>query len=243
MIHLLGDVAALPGGHAEKKQFLMDGLCRLIHADVWTWTLACQFEPNKPPVYVGYAHGGFSQERFAKYLTAVEDPSTQVATFPFITEFQAKGAHHTRHLDELAEGQCQLFIEQSPLWRAVGLKTSVFSAYPLDDRCVSAIAIFRNLGAGLFTRRESLIAHIILSEIPWLHEQGWPEDRGVKVPHLSPRKRLILNFLLDNRSRKEIADDIGISVNTVGAYINEIYRHFRVQSHAELIKRFFRPIV
>ncbi len=48
MVRLLGETAALDGGHAEKKRFLMRGLCNLIRADAWVWTLGCDIRPGGP---------------------------------------------------------------------------------------------------------------------------------------------------------------------------------------------------
>ncbi len=49
------------------------------------------------------------------------------------------------------------------------------------------MGLYRAHGKPEFTPRDVRIAHIVLTEIPWLHEQGWPEDRGTSVPHLSRR--------------------------------------------------------
>ena len=65
------------------------------------------------------------------------------------------------------------------------------------------------------------------------------DDRGGLVPTLSAQMRLVLEMLLQSYSRKFIADHMGISIHTVSGYIKEIYRHFLVHSHAELLRRFF----
>lgn len=73
------------------------------------------------------------------------------------------------------------------------------------------------------------MAHIVLSEVPWLHEHGWPEGRGATVPNLSlARRQLVLNLLLEVRSRKPIASALSISENTVATYQKDIYGHFGV---------------
>ena len=46
MIRLLGETAAIQGGHAEMKRFLMNGLCDLIGADAWVWTLSIIIVPG-----------------------------------------------------------------------------------------------------------------------------------------------------------------------------------------------------
>ena len=38
MVRLLGETAALEGGHAEKKRYLMDGLCHIINVDSVSYT-------------------------------------------------------------------------------------------------------------------------------------------------------------------------------------------------------------
>ena len=48
----------------------------------------------------------------------------------------------------------------------------------------------------------------------------------------------LLNLLLDGRDRKQIADQMGISENTVSGYAKDVYRHFDVNSHVELMRKF-----
>ncbi len=247
IVRLLGEVAALPGDHTRKKRHLMDGLCNLIHADAWVWSLACQYEAGKPPMYAGFMHGGFTEDQFPKYLAAVEHPASMAMTIPFIDEIRNYQSHLTRTIGQISGGLWEYFDEKNParfesahLWREAGIGTLLLSSRPLDERCASGIGIYRRTGSNPFTPRESRIAHIILSEVPWLHEQGWPEDRGVTVPKLSPRQRLVLNLLLESRSRKDIASHLGISENTLAGYVKEIFRHFRVHSQAELMRRFMQ---
>lgn len=54
---------------------------------------------------------------------------------------------------------------------------------------------------------------------------------------LSPRQRVVLNLLLEGMGRKQIAHQLKIAENTVSGYIKEIYRHFSVNSHAQLVRR------
>lgn len=237
MVRLLGDVAASRGDHTTQKRLLMDGLCKLIGADAWAWTLACQFERDKPPVYVGFMYGGFSEERFPKYLHAVEHPATAALTLPLIELTRERQAQTTQTVDEIAPGTFGTY-EAAHLWEAAGVGTLLISARPLDERSASGIGVYRDAPAEPFTDRETLIAHIILREVGWLHEQGWPEDRGVTVPRLYPRQRLILNLLLEGRRRKDIAAQLRLSEHTISGYMKEIFRHFGVNSHVALMRRF-----
>ncbi len=238
VVRLLGEVAASRGDHSEKKRLLMDGLCDLIAADAWVWTLGCELEPGKQPVYVGFMHGGFDDERFSRYLIAVEHPDMAQLTAPILEELSSRNSHITRLRQQMDRADFFSVCDASVLWEKADIGPLMLSMRPLDQRSFGTMGLYRRRRESPFTERESRIVHIVLSEVPWLHEQGWPEDRGVTVPTLSPRQRLVLNFLLDGRSRKAIADHMAISDNTVSGYTKGIYRHFNVNSHAELMKRF-----
>jgi DNA-binding CsgD family transcriptional regulator len=240
MVRLIGEVAALPGGHAEMKRFLMDGLCGLIGADAWAWALSCQRDPDKPQVYASVLNGGLSDENLVKVLQAIEHPEMVEMTAKFFNEVEERKAHLTRLRFQIVDQDKYLHSEAVLAWKAAGLGPVIMSLRPLDERSSSTIAIYRRYDREEFTVRESRIAHIILTEVPWLHEQGWPEDRGVSVPKLSRRQRLTLNLLILGRSRKQIADSMDISVNTVQGYIKEVYRFFNVNSQAELMSRFLQ---
>lgn len=82
------------------------------------------------------------------------------------------------------------------------------------------------------------MAHILLSELPWLHDEGWPQDRGASIPRLSPRLRIVLNLLLDGRTRKEMASSLSLSEHTIAQYQKAIYSHFGVNSQTTLLRRF-----
>jgi len=240
MVRLIGEVVAIPGNHAEKKRFLMEGLCALIGADAWAWALSCQRDPDKPQVYASVLNGGLSDEKLVKLLQAIEHPEMVAMTAKFFAEVEEKKAHLTRLRFQIADKDKFNHSDANLAWKAAGLGPVIMSLRPLDERSSSTIAIYRRYARPEFTLRESRIAHIILTEVPWLHEQGWPEDRGVNVPKLSKRQRLTLNLLILGRTRKQIASNMDISVHTAQGYIKDVYRIFNVSSQGELMSRFLQ---
>ena len=62
---------------------------------------------------------------------------------------------------------------------------------------------------------------------------------------LSIRLQQVLDQLLKGEGEKQIARDLNLSRPTVHEYIGKIYRHFSVNSHAELLAYFLarRPKV
>lgn len=240
MVRLIGEVAALPGGHSVKKHFLMKGLCKLIKADAWAWALSCQRAPAKPQVYVSVLNGGFTDQTFVQVLQAVEHPEMIALTSKFFAEVEKEQAHLTRLRFQITDRAKFLRSDANLAWKAANIGPTMMSLRPLDERSSSTIALYRHYNRVEFTARESRIAHIVLTEVPWLHEQGWPEDRGVDAPKLSKRQRLALNLLILGQDRKRIADNMKISVHTAQDYIKQVYRHFNVSSQVELISRFLQ---
>ncbi len=240
MVRLVGEVAALSGSHAEKKRYLMEGLCKLVDADAWIWGLSCQREPEKPQVYVSMLRGGLTEEEFIRLLQAVEHPQMIEFASRFFIELKEGKSHLTRLRSQIADEARFEGSEAQAAWKKANLGPTILSLRPIDAQSSSAIALYRHFDRQHFTARESRMAHIILTEVPWLHEQGWPEDRGVSVPTLSKRQRLTLNLLILGQSHKQIADRMSISTNTLQGYVKDIYRHFGVNSQAELMNRFFQ---
>jgi DNA-binding CsgD family transcriptional regulator len=209
-------------------------------ADRWVWGLSCRRDPTLPEVNVSIMNGGFSDEAFAKFLQALEHPEMTAFASKFYIELKEKNTHLTRLRQQITDDAAFERSEAHALWKAADIGSLIISHRPLDDRSCSALGLYRRHGRPRFSERESRIAHIVLTEVPWLHEQGWPEDRGVQVPALSRRERLTLNLLISGSSHKAIASQMGISSHTLRDYIKAVYRHFKVHSQAELMRRFFQ---
>ena len=239
MVRLVAEVAALQTDHTTAKRFLMDGLVKLIDADCWCWMLG-YLHPHKPPVYASIHHHGFTEEGFARYLKAIEHPDMEELTAPFARELMHTGAHVTMLRQQIDAAGRFPHTDAYHLWREANLAPLMLSAAPVTEQCTSLIGIYRRADRPLFNERERRIAHILLTEVSWLHATGWPDDFGVKTPKLSRKRRLVLNLLLEGHSRKEVAAQLDLSVHTVGDYIKDIYAHFKVRSHAELMKRFMK---
>ena len=240
MVRLVGEVASLNTTHSAAKEYLMNGLAKMVGADCWVWALA-YLHPEKPPVYVSLQHQGFSEERFATYLQAVEHPDMMALTAPFAAEAMSRQRSQLTWLrQQIDPGNRFPTSDAYPYWLAADIAPLMLSGHPLNEQCLSLIALYRRADADLFDERERQIAHILLTEVPWLHANGWPQDFGVETPTLPRSHRLVLNLMLESFSRKQIADKLGLSVHTVSDYIKVIYRTFKVHSHAGLMRRFAR---
>lgn len=238
IVRLLGEVISSRRDFSGVKRLLVEGICRLVNADAWAWSLGCAAEPGQQPIYLGMAHGGFDEARYARLILAAGHPDMAWASEKLLQEMRERAAHVTRARHQIVDEATFAASGVNAYLRDADIGPFIFSLRPIDERAVSTISIFRRANAPPFSERESRIAHILLTELPWLHEQGWPADRGASVPRLSPRLRLVLNLLLDGRSRKEIAADLSLSEYTIAQYQKAVYSHFGVNSQTTLLRRF-----
>jgi DNA-binding CsgD family transcriptional regulator len=237
VVRLLDRVIAAPGELQEKRFLVMDGLCEIINATAWAWSMS-EFHPDKPPSSVGLIHGGFDEDRLAIFLEAINHPAMEAVSKPSSQELLLKGIHLTRTRQQMdPEGQLDR-SEAGPLWRKANIGPLMMSLRPMDGGGVNAVRVYRTLGSEHFTDREARIAHIVLSEIPWLHFPSFPDKPSQEITRLYPRHRTVLNCLCEGWSCKKIAGHLRLSPNTVHGYSKSVFRHFGVHSQAELIARF-----
>jgi DNA-binding NarL/FixJ family response regulator len=62
-----------------------------------------------------------------------------------------------------------------------------------------------------------------------------------KQTHLSPREEMVVNCLAKGLTYKQIADQLGISIDTIRTYLRRIYEKLHVQSRTEAVAKYLRP--
>lgn len=240
MVRLVGEAAAVAAtsNYRECRKFLLKGLCEMIGADAWIWSLTRVDHETQQIYYLSNDNGGMDDGQWEQLRAVAEHPSTEDAARGFgmaLTVTQKPITMNRTQIDpedKINQG------EVAELWQSTGFQGMIMSGHPLDKESYSHLVIYRNKDKAEFDLRETQIAHIVLSEVPWLHAMGWPEDRGATIPKLSPRQRSVLNMLTKGYSRKEMAYALEISENTVSGYVKEVYRHFGVHSQTDLVRKF-----
>ncbi|RYD23096.1 MAG: LuxR family transcriptional regulator [Verrucomicrobiaceae bacterium] len=236
IVRLLGQVIASPDGLREKRRMLMDGLCQMVNATSWAWCMA-EFDPDKPPSFIGFEHGGWEEERFARYIEAMNHPDMEKVTRPSSIELKEKGTQLTRTRRQMDPDMLLERTAAAEFWEKADIGAILISQRPMEDGGISGVAVYRRLDLPHFDERESRIAHILLSEIPWLHFSAFPDRASQEITRLYPRHRAVLNLLAEGWSRKKIAASLGITENTVHGYAKKIFKHFGVHSQNELLVR------
>lgn len=239
IVNLLGEVITCTGDTLEKRRRVMDGICQIIGGDAWAWSIL-HFEEGIAPRQLLALHGGFSESRLAKWATVIEDPQVKPLTDVLVSEAIAGGKGFTRRDQEFVPKEWwNKSIPAYQLWTDADLSSFMLSTWPTRNGGFSGIGIYRNTRQDPFTDRETKIAHMVLSEISWLHGEGFDGEDGKQLVTLYPRHRTVLNLLCEGWDRKKISEHLGLSINTVHGYTKAVLKHFNTHSQAELVARFY----
>ncbi len=218
----------------ERKRLLLEGVARLIDAEVWLWSTAV---PN--PDVAGdvmttcMIDGGWRDET---ERTAVYEVST---CNEFNENFGVAVMEVVRKEKFVTLTQKEIVPQRQheaifKLWSRTGLEHSLFALYPMGNGEFSGVGFHRRQGRLNFTERDRSIVYVLFRQVDWLHRHGTNNAAKNKVTQLAPRERQVLLFLLSGDSRKEIARKLNISEYTVGDYMKRLHKHFEVNSRAEL---------
>ena len=71
-----------------------------------------------------------------------------------------------------------------------------------------------------------------------VHSFQQPLAQENKHARLSPRERDVLDLLARGRAYKQIADELGISIDTIRTYIRRIYEKLQVRTRTEAVARY-----
>ena len=88
-----------------------------------------------------------------------------------------------------------------------------------------------------WTRRLLAVVH---RQIAALYETRLATEQHRSLAGLSPRMRQTLACLLEGDGEKQVARCLGVRPSTVHEYVTALYRHFGVESRAELMAYFVR---
>ena len=107
-----------------------------------------------------------------------------------------------------------------------------------DHYC--GMCILRSLGERKFSRRDKAFLSALHQELAPMVGRQLAAAHEPSAMQLSPRLRQVLDCLLEGDSEKQVASRLGLSAQTVNQYVKAVYRHFRVNSRAELMSRWIR---
>jgi DNA-binding CsgD family transcriptional regulator len=105
---------------------------------------------------------------------------------------------------------------------------------------LESIGVDRPHGAPPFGIRERTLMKLLHDEIAPLIGVRLATEEHLCRDGLSKRLRETLSHLLEGKSEKQVAAEMGLGGRTIHEYVTMIYQHFNVTSRAELLAYFVR---
>jgi DNA-directed RNA polymerase specialized sigma24 family protein len=242
LYRLIGDVrAAGAAGAAVQRQMLVDGACVLLDADQGFISEFDDYVPDRTPREVETVPSSRLDGRCMAFIRqwyatrAVEQDAMGAALYeaaakPGATAITWRAAK--RHKPASRYGQ---FYELCQTIRLADL-IDPMSRHPSGH--MVALSLHRLGRARPFSAREQALARLLAEELAWLHRTRRLDVRDLLGRTLPPRLHELLHQLLGDRSMKQIAAAMGLSVHTARKYGDDLYKRLQVGSREELMVRY-----
>lgn len=239
---LVGECRDLGRQWGSWYRHALEGLCALVGARAATGGEARRQHPDEPLQVVTFLDVGFTplaRERYLDFLRANGPAADPMATGLRQRTGRLLTYPRTQLVPDAVWYRSEAFNEYR---KVAGTDHELASENRFSAQgAVSAIGLHRALGDPDFSPRERRLVRLFHEELgrligPVLVSAGTPDPLG----GLGPRLRQTLECLLEGASEKEVAARLGLSRPTVHQYVSTLYRHFHVQSRAELLAFFLR---
>jgi len=205
---------------------------------MWTWGVADEAATAIAPVAT-ISVGFTAEEKTAVHCTGLDPSMHEEFRIPIMKQMQGRSQITTLRTDLYDDRQwkaTRMYANQA----AGGCDEWVHCVRNSGSETWSSLWMMRRIGEPPFLPANQQLIDLAMRSIPWL---GAMLDNSLPVASsvaLTSRQRIVLMMQLDGLSRKEIADRLQISLDTVGDHTKKIYEHFGISSAGELAALFLR---
>jgi DNA-binding CsgD family transcriptional regulator len=232
---LIGDCRDLGADPVLWQPRMVEGACRLIGAPVSVGGEGRWIRPHQPIQTISAfsagldAHGIECLKAYHRDLGPHGDPIFQALQ-------RIPGRLVSRSRRQLVSDAAWYRSRAWEYRRPTGMDEELTSVYRVSgDGFIAVMALHRAVGDKGFSAREQRLASFFFAELGRLVGHSLVSAAEPGPDKLAPRLRQTLACLLEGDSEKEAAARLGLSRATAHQYVTALYRHFRVQSRAQLL--------
>ena len=219
MLRLVGQVHRTSGEPLARWRCLLDGLCRLVRADVG--------------ITSRMGNGISNPQRWTtsivEYGSPTDDERKHILDYFEMHEFA--GTNHATEVDQSPWDGAWYCEESDKDQFLFGL------CRPPQSEIYYGLGLHRRPNHPPFPEEHRKLIDLFMSELSWLYQSILSLPSESSGTGLSPRLSQTLERLMAGDSEKQVAYNLGLSRHTVHGYIKTIYRHFDVSSRGELLAR------
>lgn len=236
---LLDEVLALGADSLAWETHLAHGLRRLVRAKVVIVGNMRHFASGHTEPLRSLRIGWDDPEQERIWLAYVDRvPVERTPEYPLLSKLQERLVTRARrHLWPDADWYRSRTFND--IHKPAGLDDYVISIRQQPGVSVQhSLWVHRPLDAPPFTRRDWWTVHVVHDEIGRRIGAELASCVEPQLHALTPRRRQVLELLLDGDSEKQAAATLNIAPATVHEHVLALYRHFAVSSRAELMAWF-----
>jgi DNA-binding CsgD family transcriptional regulator len=240
---LIGECRDLGSDPGLWHQRMLDGLCRLVGAPVAAGGEGRWVRPHSPIEVISAFDAGLDARGRALYMVSLREVGPDGDPI-----FRALRHVPSRHVIRTRQ---QLVPDgawyRSAIWneyqRPIGIDHQLTSLYQVAaDGLIDVVGLHRACGERAFSPRQQQLLSFFHAELGPLIGRSLVSAGEPSPDTLSPRLRQTLACLLEGDSEKQVAWRLGLSPATTHEYVTALYRHFRVQSRAQLMAHALRRL-
>jgi len=205
---------------------------------VWSWGVSNESVTAVAPIAT-IAVGFTVEERTTVIKTGSDFTMHEEFRIPILKQRQGRSQITTLRTDLYDDRQWKATQMHANLI-AGGCDEWVHSVRHSGSETWSSLWLMRRTGSPRYQPADQQLIDLAMGSIPWLGatlDNSLPAESCVA---LTARQRVVLMMQLDGLSRKEIANRLQITLDTVGDHIKRIFEHFDISSTGELAALFLR---
>jgi DNA-binding CsgD family transcriptional regulator len=240
LLRLQGELREMRGDAMTLRQHALEGLCQIVGAAVGMLAMATDHQPGMTTRILDYNDCGYSDSDRASLLRHLVEHGA--SSDPCIAKMSQREANIVAlRSDDLLPGRAWYetayvneYLYPARLDKALHCRRATD-----QPEVVHGMTLQRCWGDRAFTEEDCSLLELFQQECGWIYDVGSHGVDGGTLPgvQLPPRLRSVLEQLLTGASEKQIADQLGLTPQTLHQYVKAVYRAANVRSRAELIVR------
>jgi DNA-binding CsgD family transcriptional regulator len=233
---LIGDCRDLGSDPALWNRRMLEGLCRLVGTPGATGGEGRRIRPHRAIEVISAFDTGLDSRAHDLYIAYQRDlgPDRDPVYRPLQ---RLPGRHIVRTRRQLiSDSDWYRSVAWSDYLRPANIDDRLTSVFQFsDDGAFSVVVLCRAFREGEFSPRQQRLLSFFHGELGRLIGRSLVSDTEPHPDELSPRLWQTLVWLLEGESEKQVASRLGLSQTTTHQYVTALYRHFGVQSRAQLM--------
>jgi DNA-binding CsgD family transcriptional regulator len=239
VFRLIGECRELGDDPIAWRRHLVDGAVRLAGARVGMCgeIVLAEADYTHPQVERGWEDGqatiwhGYLSEHVGKddlFWSRVGSDAAMLKT--------------VRRCDYVTDHEWYQLASVHESWRSADVDRIILSGRMCraQEPTLDGLVLLRAWGEKRFGARECRLIELLHNELAPLVGRQLTASDDPGPSGLSPRKRQVLECLLEGDTDKQISLRLGLSKATVSEYASDVFRHFGVSSRAQLSAIFLR---